>query len=129
MVRIVRQFLTTLFPYMPTTLDFRMFSEKDFIGYRPVLEKNTDPLPVTDKLFVKHFVIMEDVDGCSFSITPNYAMSVYFNSDDPQKVDISVIDLDSEETEIEDTIPISDWPARMQEIIISYQRIGQPRGD
>jgi hypothetical protein len=75
MVRIVRQFLTTLFPHMPTTLDFRIFSGKDFIGYLPVLEKSDDPVPVSDSLSVKHFVIMEDADGCSFYLTPNYAMS------------------------------------------------------
>jgi|GEM_PF-1499778 len=126
MVRIVRQFLTTLFPAMPTTLDFRMFSGKDFIGYIPVLEKTTDPVPVSDKLSVRHFVIMEDADGCSFYITPNYAMSVYYNADDTSQVDIRVVNLDSEETELEDTIPVSEWPSRMEEAINTYQSIGKP---
>lgn len=126
MVRIVRQFLTTLFPHMPTTLDFRIFSGKDFIGYLPVLEKSDDPVPVSDSLSVKHFVIMEDADGCSFYLTPNYAMSVYFNTDDPTKVDIRVVNLDNEETEVEDTIPISEWSERMEQEILTYQSIGKP---
>jgi len=110
---------------MPAKLDFRMISDKDFIGYSPVLENANMPVPISDTLNVKHFVITEEVDGCSFFINPNTAMSVCFNSDDNSQVDIKVVNLDSDHVDIEQTISKNDWPARLYKIVSSYQGISR----
>lgn len=119
MVRIVRRFLTTLFPQMPATLDFRMFSERDIIGYVPVLPSPNDPVPVGAGLSVRHFFIMEDADACSCYLTSSYALTLALDENDT--VDVKVVNVDRDAAEYDETMSVDDWVGKMPQLVSSYQ--------
>jgi hypothetical protein len=107
---------------MPTTLDFQMFSDKDFIGYIPVMDNQKAPVPIGDGIFARQFIIMEDGDCCTCFIAPSTALSVSYSDDSESDVDVKVVNIDSEETEYDETMPVEEWTSKMKDIVTSFQK-------